>query len=145
MTIRKPRPEDIEEADWLDRRAALTQSPKEAQSLRELADWLRNPVSIWPVEDAPRSSGEVHYEVLDELGDLHAYDPRTDSFVLLPVRVALHDGLELHIGPYDLGPKDISVLRRAIVSYDRIRAAVRTQVLPDARPSVAAPGEVADE
>lgn len=124
MTYRKPRPEDIEEADRLDRRAALTPDRKEEAALRWLAGVLRNPVVQWPVEDAVRTSEEVHHEVLDELGDLHAYDPRTDSFVLLPVRVAFQGGLEVHIGPYDLGAKDISVLRRAIASYDRLHAQI---------------------
>lgn len=124
MTIRKLRPEDnIEEADRLDRAAALASTtPEEVRSLRALADLFRTPVSSWPVEDAPRTFKGDFSLPLDELGDLHAYDPRTDSYVLLPVRVGVHDDLGMQIGPYDLGRMDISVLRRAIASHDALHA-----------------------
>ena len=121
--IGEPRPEDLEQADWLERRAALTVDPEELAGLRWVVGVLRSPVTHWPVEDAPRDSEYMRHEVLDELGDLRAYDPRTDSYVLLPVRVALKVGdPEVHIGPYDLGQKDISVLRRALASYERFHA-----------------------
>jgi len=121
----KPRLEDLNEAAALDLRAALTPDAKKAGSLRWLANLLRNPVDHWPVEDSPRTSYDEWHGVVEEIGDLHVYRPAEDVFVRMPVRVAFQGDYQIEIGPLDLRAKDISVLRRAIVAYDRLVAALR--------------------
>ncbi|MCU1697344.1 MAG: hypothetical protein JWR34_3407 [Mycobacterium sp.] len=120
------RVEDVNEAAAYDLRAAHieTEDPEGASSLRWLANMLRAPTTHWPTIDCERSSEDEYHDVCDELGDLHAYDARDDSFVRFPVRVAMQGDPQIEIGPYDLRRKDISVLRRAIASYDRLKASI---------------------
>ncbi len=144
MSIGQPRPEDLVQADRLERRLA-TSNPEELAGLRWMANVLRKPVDHWRVDDTPRTSEYEDHQVLDELGDLHASDPRCDSPVLVPVRVVFHGDIRMEVGPYDLGAKEISVLRRAIASYDRIRFIERLHGVLEVQPSVSESGEVADE
>lgn len=77
--------------------------------------------SAYPVLDCER---EYTDHVIEEFGVIEALHDPTDEFHALPVRITygtLTD-FEIQIGEYDLGAREIEVLRRALIAYYRITA-----------------------
>ncbi|WP_343709726.1 hypothetical protein [Mycobacterium sp.] len=81
------------------------------------------PAPDFPVLDAGRESADGRV-VLDEFGFIEAFIGEIDDWASLPVRVTIADGVGLtfEVGPYDLNISDVSLLRRALDGYDRIRS-----------------------
>jgi hypothetical protein len=77
--------------------------------------------STYPVLDCER---EYTDHVIEDFGVIEAHHEPTDEFRALPVRItygSLTD-YQIELGEYDLGARQIDVLRRALVAYYRITA-----------------------
>ena len=76
--------------------------------------------STFPMVDCER---EFTYEVIQDFGLIEVQHEPTDECRALPVRLTLGpDGLQIELGDYDLGDRQIDVLRRAVETYIRLHA-----------------------
>ena len=123
MTIVKIPDEDLAEADRLEAQAKQTDDPDEAAGLTLVVNHLRTPPD-YPVLDDPRSETAelLGRDVIEEFGVITRYFPQENFWRTLPVRL-VHDGgggLQIELGPYNLGKRDLRVLGRAICEFRRL-------------------------
>jgi hypothetical protein len=81
------------------------------------------PVTNFPIVDFPREGDPFTYPgrtVLDHFGFIEPYQPATDYWCALPVRLVHTEGggFGIELGPYTLNHTDIDRLRATINSYD---------------------------
>ena len=75
--------------------------------------------STFPVVDCAR---ENTHHLIEDFGVIEAQHEPTDEFRALPVRLTFGaDGFQIELGDYNLGDREIDVLRRAVVAYLRIQ------------------------
>lgn len=113
-SIIKPPDEDLAEVVRLEFKAERIDEAEEAAWLRVLAYLLRTPPNN-PVLDDPRTE-DLDGVVLEEFGVITPYTPEDHGCKTRPVRLT-HDfvgGLQIELGPYNLGERELRVLDRAI-------------------------------
>ena len=119
-TIIKTPDEDLAEADRLEAQAKQTDDPDEAAGLMLVVNRLRTPPD-YPVLDDPRSETAefVGRDVIEEFGAITPYFPHDDFWRTLPVRLVYDGGggLQIELGPYNLGERELRVLYRAINAW----------------------------
>jgi hypothetical protein len=120
MTIIKIPYEDLAEADRLQAHATQSDDPDEAAGLRLIADFLRTQPNF-AVLDHPRTevNEDLGRVVLEEFGVITPYFPQDECWRTLPLRL-VHDGggaLQIELGPYNLGERELRVLYRAINAW----------------------------
>jgi hypothetical protein len=120
MTIVKIPYEDLAEADRLEVQAMQTDDPDEASGLTLLVNRLRTPPNF-AVLDHPRTEAneDLGRVVLEEFGVITPYFPQDDFCRTLPVRLVYDGvgGLQIELGPYNLGERELRVLHRAINAW----------------------------
>ena len=120
MTIIEIPDEDLAEADRLEAQAKQTDDPDEAAGLMLVVNRLRT-LPDYPVLDDPRSETAefLGRDVIEEFGVITPYFPQDDSWRTLPVRLVYDGGggLQIELGPYNLGERELRVLYRAINAW----------------------------
>lgn len=112
--------EDLAEAARLESQAERTDDAQEAAGLRIVINFLRT-LPDYPVLDDPRTeeNEDLGRVVLEEFGVITPYTPEDDWWKTMPVRLAYGcvGGLQVEVGPYTLGKRELRVLSRAINTW----------------------------
>jgi hypothetical protein len=84
--------------------------------------------SRFPELDSTRTEANCPgHQIISEHGTIEPFVDEMDTWVSIPVRVAVNAGagLCIEVGPYTLGRQEIDRLRAAIFDYDVCRASER--------------------
>jgi hypothetical protein len=100
-----------------------TTTDEELLTIQDAAKSLNDQV-VYPLIDADRteSEEEVGRQVFHDFGEIEPYCPDTDFWCRVPIRLSHNQaaGEVIEIGPFDLGKREIAVLKRAIDAWGSV-------------------------